>query len=167
MVETLLGGLLGGIFRVIPEIMKFFDAKNERKHELEMQDKALAFQTLTGNQRVAEIEAKGQEDWNISALDTLKAAIESQKVDFKPTGNVVIDFIMAFLVFVNSSVRPVITYWFFMLYAAAKIAVFMSAIKAGMVWSDAVKLVWTEADMALFAGILNFWFLGRVFDKVK
>jgi hypothetical protein len=26
---------------------------------------------------------------------------------------------------------------------------------------------WTEADQALWAGVLNFWFLGRVFDRVR
>ena len=30
-----------------------------------------------------------------------------------------------------------------------------------------VKQAWTEADQALWAGVLNFWFLGRVLDKVR
>ena len=32
---------------------------------------------------------------------------------------------------------------------------------------DSVLHAWTEADQALWAGVLNFWFLGRVFDKVR
>ena len=26
---------------------------------------------------------------------------------------------------------------------------------------------WTEADQALWAEVLNFWFLGRIFDRVR
>lgn len=157
MIETLFGGLLGGVFRCIPEILKFFDAKNDRKHELDMQDKALEFQRLKGDQRVEEVTAEGQQDWNTGALDTLKAAIEAQG---KPTGIAWIDAI-------SSTVRPVITYWFMALYCAAKTAVFIAAVQGGASWPDAVKLSWTDNDMAIWAGIINFWFLGRVFDRVK
>ena len=44
MIETLLGGLLGGAFRLAPEILKWMDRKSERGHELAMQDKALEFE---------------------------------------------------------------------------------------------------------------------------
>jgi hypothetical protein len=43
MIETLLGGLLGGAFRLAPEILKWLDRQGERGHELAMQDKALEF----------------------------------------------------------------------------------------------------------------------------
>ena len=33
------GSLLGGIFRLAPEVLKYFDKKNERQHELAMFDK--------------------------------------------------------------------------------------------------------------------------------
>ncbi|PIQ54155.1 MAG: hypothetical protein COW02_05450 [Comamonadaceae bacterium CG12_big_fil_rev_8_21_14_0_65_59_15] len=26
---------------------------------------------------------------------------------------------------------------------------------------------WTEADQALWSGVLNFWFVGRVFDRAR
>jgi len=57
MIETLLGGLLGGVFRLAPEILKWLDRKGERGHELAMQDKALEFEKLRGAQRMAEIGA--------------------------------------------------------------------------------------------------------------
>ncbi len=46
MIETLLGGLLGGAFRLAPEILEWLDRKGERGHELAMQDKALEFEKL-------------------------------------------------------------------------------------------------------------------------
>ena len=60
MIETLLGGLLGGAFRLAPEVLKWFDRKGERGHELAMQDKALEFEKLRGAQRMAEIGASAR-----------------------------------------------------------------------------------------------------------
>ena len=65
------------------------------------------------------------------------------------------------------SVRPVITYWFMALYCAAKTAAFVGAMSGGVDWGAAILHAWTEADQALWAGVLNFWFLGRVFDRVR
>jgi hypothetical protein len=60
MIETLLGGLLGGAFRLAPEILKWLDRKGERGHELAMQDKALEFEKIRGAQRMAEIGASAE-----------------------------------------------------------------------------------------------------------
>ena len=64
MIETLLGGLLGGAFRLAPEILKWLDRKGERGHELAMQDKALEFEKRRGAQRMAEIGAGADATWN-------------------------------------------------------------------------------------------------------
>lgn len=157
MIETLLGGLLGGAFRLAPEILKWFDRQGERSHELAMQDKALEFEKLRGAQRMAEIGASADAAWNSGAIEALKAAVGSQG---QPTGIKWVDGL-------SSSVRPVITYWFMALYCAAKTAAFAAAVSAGADWGTGVLHAWTEADQALWAGVLNFWFLGRVFDRVR
>jgi hypothetical protein len=154
---AIFGSLVGGIFRVIPEVIKVWDRKDERSHELRMQDKMLEFQKLKGDQRVEEITVQGQQDYNVSALSTLQEAIAAQG---KLSGIRWIDA-------VSSSVRPVISYWFMGLYSTAKTAIFVSAVDAGNVWHEAIALSWTDSDMALWASILNFWFLGRVWDRVK
>ena len=157
MIETLLGGLLGGAFRLAPEILKWLDRKGERGHELAMQDKALEFEKLRGAQRMAEIGAAADAAWNTGAIDALKEAVAAQG---RRSGVRWADALSA-------SVRPVITYWFMALYCAAKTAAFGAALSAGADWSTAVLHTWTEADQALWAGVLNFWFLGRVFEKVR
>lgn len=78
MIETLLGGLLGGGFRLAPEILKWLDRKGERNHELAMQDKALEFEKLRGAQRMAEIGAAADGAWNTGAIDALREAIAAQ-----------------------------------------------------------------------------------------
>ena len=157
MIETLLGGLLGGAFRLAPEILKWLDRKGERGHELAMQDKALEFEKLRGVQRMAEIGAAADAAWNTGAIDALKEAVAAQG---HQSGVRWADALSA-------SVRPVITYWFMGLYCAAKTAAFAAALTAGAGWGEAIVHAWTEADQALWAGVLNFWFLGRVFDRVR
>lgn len=157
MIETLLGGLLGGAFRLAPEILKWLDRKGERGHELAMQDKAIEFEKLRGAQRMAEIGAAADAAWNTGAIDALKEAVAAQG---HQSGVRWADALSA-------SVRPVITYWFMGLYCAAKTAAFAAALTAGAGWGEATLHAWTEADQALWAGVLNFWFLGRVFDRVR
>ena len=72
MIETLLGGLLGGAFRLAPEILKWFDRKGERGHELAMQDKALEFEKLRGASRMGEIGASADAAWNTASLKPSK-----------------------------------------------------------------------------------------------
>ena len=157
MIETLLGGLLGGAFRLAPEILKWLDRKGERGHELAMQDKALKFEKLRGVQRMSEIGAGADAAWNVGAIETLREAVRTQG---EKTGVRWADAL-------SSSVRPVITYWFMALYCAAKTAAVAAALPGGAGWGVAILYAWTEADQALWAGVLNFWFLGRVFDRVR
>ncbi|NDF11898.1 MAG: hypothetical protein EB060_03660 [Proteobacteria bacterium] len=58
----------------------------------------------------------------------------------------------------NATVRPVIAYGFFGLYAALKIM----HLHAGLPW-----LVWNEDDQAIFAGIISFYFGQRAFFKLR
>jgi hypothetical protein len=157
MIETLLGGLLGGAFRLAPEILKWLDRKGERGHELAMQDKALEFEKLRGAQRMSEIGAGcrcGVE--RRSHRDPARSRSDSGRENRRALGRCL-----------SISVRPVITYWFMALYCAAKTAAFAAAVTAGAGWGTAILHAWTEADQALWAGVLNFWFLGRVFDRVR
>ena len=62
MLELLSGGifgsLLGGIFRLAPEVLKFLDKKNERGHELEMFNRQCELEAQRGAQKMAEIGAQ-------------------------------------------------------------------------------------------------------------
>uniref|UniRef100_A0A6M3KJB1 Holin n=2 Tax=viral metagenome TaxID=1070528 RepID=A0A6M3KJB1_9ZZZZ len=155
--ETLLGGVVGGIFRVVPEVLKFMDRKNERKHELSMQDKAFEFQKLQGDQKIDEISTKGQMDWNTGALDALAESIKGQSA---PSG---VKWIDGF----SKMMRPLITLqWVVLLYPAVIVAGFWLSVTSGISALDALVKCFGPPEKALVSGILNFWFLGRVFDKV-
>lgn len=156
MIDALLGSVLGLAGRAIPEVLSWLDKKNERKHELLMQNAALEFEKVRGAQKMLEIGAQSDQAWNTGAIEALKEGIRAQG---EKTGT--------WADIVSTLVRPVITFWFMFLYSFAKVAVFWGAIDDGVAWTEAYKLIWTEGDLALWAAILNFWFLGRVFDKIR
>jgi hypothetical protein len=154
-IETLLGGLLGGAFRLTPEILKWIDRKGERSHELAIHDKNLELEKLRASTAMKQVEVKAESAQQAKAINTLNSAVTSQGI---VTGVKWADAL-------SSSVRPIITYWLMVLYCAAKTAVFVAAVQNGVEWTTATQHSWTEADQALWAGVLNFWFLGRVFEK--
>jgi len=152
---TILSGIFGGLLRLAPELFKFLDAKNDRKHELDMQDKALEFQKLKGDQRVDEIGAQGASDWNKGAIDALKTAIEGQD---KPSSVPLIDGF-------SKLMRPLITFqWVILLYPGVIITTFVLLIMNNMPVVDALNKVFGPEEKALVSFIVDFWFVGRVLE---
>lgn len=152
---TVLSGIFGGVLRLAPELFKFLDAKNDRKHELDMQDKALEFQKLKGDQRLEEIGAQGAADWNVGAIDALKTAIEEQG---KPSGILWIDGF-------SKLMRPLITFqWVVLLYPGVIVTTFILLILNGVPVIDAMGKVFGPEEKALVSFIVDFWFVGRVLE---
>jgi len=157
MIETLLGGLLGGAFRLTPEILKWIDRKGERTHELAIQDKTIQLEQLrTQHEQITEAE-KTDAEIKTAELNTFKSAIDAQGTMTQ----------IGWADALSKSVRPIITYWFMALYCASKTAAFILYLNADGDFTSAIQQVWTVSDQALWAGVLNFWFLGRVFEKQK
>lgn len=158
MIETMVGGLLGGLFRCVPEFLKWLDRKDERKHELAMQDKQLEFQKLSGSQKIEEKGLENQGEWNKGYLDALKEAITAQG---QKTGSKLIDGF-------NALMRPLIAcQWVLLLYPAALIASFILAVDHGTAPLEALKNTFGPDEKAIASGIINFFFLNRVFEKTK
>jgi len=153
MIETLLGGLLGGAFRLAPELLKWLDRQGERGHELAMQDKALEFEKIRGAQRMAEIGASAEAAWNTGAIEALKKAVVAQA---RPSGVKWVDAL-------STSVRPTVTYLFVLTYIGVKLSTIVGSVQVG--FGAALLAAWTAADQALLSGILNYWFLNRTLEK--
>ena len=155
MIETLLGSLLGGVFRIVPEVMKLWDAKNEREHELAMLGKEMEFAQLKGeiSMREQETVLMGKE------LDAMTEALKEQGETARASGQ----FISA----ISAAVRPLVTYWFVTLYSIVKLASILMAVDAGAEWKEVLVSSWSEDDMALLMMVLTFWFVGRVWDRTR
>jgi len=92
-------------------------------------------------------------------VGALQALLESVRTQGQSSGVSWIDGI-------SSLVRPSITFAFFGLYALCRIATGLEALNTGTPALDVLRATWTAEDQVVLSGILNFWFLGRVFDKV-
>jgi len=107
MLELLSGGifgsLLGGIFRLAPEVLKFLDKKNERGHELEMFNRQCELEAQRGQQKMAEIGAQHEATVDAGVMNAFNAAIESHTEMAKSAGG--------WAASLSASVRPVVTYW--------------------------------------------------------
>jgi hypothetical protein len=146
---TILSPLIGIIGSLLPSVVRIFERRQEMKHEIE----------LTRVKIEASIQqAKVQLD-----IENVKADVEEGKSvrshDRSIDGGKYINTLRA-------SIRPVITYCFFFLFVAVKIAAAWTMIANGQSVPDMLKAVWDPETMALFSTIIAFWFGSRVIEKM-
>lgn len=151
------GGVGGGVLRLIPEVIKLFAAKGDRDHEYRMRELDWKIAQQQGDQQIRAIDAAGA-----VAVDarTADAWVEAIKAQGQKTGIWIADLL-------NALVRPVTTYYFLFLFGAHKTALLYLMITSGQGVAQAIISSWTAEDAAMLAGLLNFWFVGRVFEKQR
>ena len=153
----ILGSLLGGIFRLAPEVLKHLDKKNERQHELAMFDKQCELEKVRGQIKLEEIGAQRDMAIDVGVMDAFKAAIDQQTEMVKAAGGWVASL--------SASVRPVMTYYLLVLYGAAKTATMVIAYHHDQSLAEVLKNAWGVDDMALLSGVVNYWILDRTLAK--
>lgn len=145
---SLLGSLLGFGTSFLPEVLNFFKAGQEHKQKLEtmkmqaeLMEKrsALKLQELDKQADIAETKGIYEHDRSIDAGGFVNA--------------------------LRGSVRPVITYAFFIMFAATEVVIILKVLETGGDWKDAVELMWTPETQGLFAAIMSFWFGNRAVSK--
>ena len=143
---TLLGSLLGFLSAGLPKLFEFFQQK---------QDNQLKMQMLQ-----AQIEArKSNQEFDLKMFHE-KKDFDEQKIliehDIAMKDN-----------WLSSSVRPIITYLFFFIFAAVKISMIWHAISTGTDFYSAMQMTWDDETQAIFAAIISFWFGSRAMQKNK
>ena len=145
---SLLGSLLGFGTSFLPEVLNFFKAGQEHKQKLEtmkmeaeLMEKrsALKLQELDKQADIAETKGIYEHDRSIDAGGFVNA--------------------------LRGSVRPVITYAFFLMFVAVEVVVIVKVLDAGGDWKDAVELMLSPETQGLFAAIMSFWFGNRAVSK--
>jgi hypothetical protein len=143
---TLLGSLLGFVSAAFPKIFEFFQQK---------QDNQLKMQMLQ-----AQLEAqKAGQEFNLKIFHETKDFEEQRLLlqhDIAMKDN-----------FLSASVRPVITYLFFLIFAAVKVSMIWHAVSTGTDFYQAMQMTWDEETQAIFAAIISFWFGSRAMNKNK
>lgn len=158
MIETLVGTLFGGLFRMAPEVLKWLDRKDERKHEVAMFDKQLAAERikLEASQKLAETQA----DERIG-LAEIQALIEATKAQSVPTGIRWVDAL-------NALVRPLLAFqWLIFLWPAVIIAGFILAVKAGTDPLVALKAAFGIDEKTMATSVASFWLVDRALRKMS
>lgn len=151
----LLGSVLGGLFRLAPEVLKFLDKGNERKHELAMFTLQTDLEKVKGTFRMEEKYV----DYSTEQLKAIQEAFKEQSTTAKESGK----FVSA----VSALVRPGITWALFFMYAAVKVAGLTIALNSGAPWQDVVLKGWNADDFAMLNMCLTFWFVGRSIEKYQ
>ena len=153
----ILGSIFGGLFRMAPEVLKFFDKKNERQHELLMFTRQCELETLRGQQKLAEIGAQREAAIDVGVMDAFQSAIEQQATMVKAAGG--------WAASLSASVRPVVTYWVLFVWSFIHVWFAWNAWLAGALPVEVFKTMMTPDFSALLAGTINFWFLDRTLAK--
>ena len=142
---TLLASITGFIISIIPEILKIVKNQNDRKHELNVLDRKIENSKLGHASIIEEIGSSKEISEHNTLYSTYKSGVEW--VDA-----------------LNASVRPVLAYSFFIMYAGVKYIQFKS-IQTTAILVEYLEVLWNIDDQAIFAGIISFYFGQRMFNK--
>ena len=144
---ALLGSLVGFLSSLAPDIFSMLKDRKDKAHELAILNKQMEFMEKGHHNRIAEINAMA--DANDSQYIYQFAA---------KSGNSAIDAL-------TSSVRPILSYAFFSLYAWIKICTFFLLYRYNNDVATSVVQIWTEPDHTIFCAIISFWFGHRAFKR--
>lgn len=148
---TLAASLLGFASSAVPEIFKSWHEKQDREHELAILDRQMEQARLGHVRRLEEISV----DADVRESEAL------YKHDSQPSGVTWVDGLRA-------SVRPIITYAFFTLFAAVKLcALIVLVFQEHQPLVMALPQVWDVETHALFTATITFWFGTRSLAKIQ
>jgi hypothetical protein len=155
MILSLLSMLGGGLMRLLPEVLGFLNRKQDNAHELAMLDRQFQLEGMRQAARINELQVQGDYAEALALVDAQKEAIKGQ---MQLTSIPLVDAL-------NFLVRPAVTYFMVLLYALAKVAMFMIAMRSGLGGWDAILKVYDNEDRAILSGIISFWFVSRTIEK--
>tara|TARA_R110000787_G_scaffold89750_8_gene189844 strand:- start:400 stop:861 length:462 start_codon:yes stop_codon:yes gene_type:complete len=148
---TILGSLIGFAGSAIPKLFDVFQDWQDRKHELQIMDRQVEQAKLLHGQKI--------EALNIEADISESKALYKHDQSMQSTG---------FIGALRSSVRPVITYLFFTLFAVIKgVALFSMIYTADTQWELAVITLWDTETQGIFSAIIAFWFGSRALQRSR
>lgn len=166
---TLLGSVLGALIRFAPEVLKFFDKRQDRIHELEMFDRQLDADKLRADASLKLEDARGQNALNLADVQALMEATKAQAAPVQFTGNKFLDFLIGLSEVLSKTVRPVLTYWWcVVLYTVAMACEFYVLVWVShqTTW-QAVLQIFGPEEKALCASMFAFWFVDRTLKQMR
>lgn len=154
LLETILGSIVGAGSRLLPEVIKFFDRKDERKHELAMSNLQLEAAKVQGQFAVEQRYV----DFGVAQLDAMQASYKEQETALSRGSQ--------WLANLSGSVRPGIAWSLFLMYFIFKMGMLISGLATGQPWLTILG-AYTEADHALLSGILSYYYINRSIQQYQ
>jgi hypothetical protein len=145
---SILAPLLGIIGSIIPNMMRFFERRQEIKYEIQLTQ--------------LKIDAALKQAQITVDVENIKGDVEEGKSLRDHDAYLVGD---KFFDALRASVRPVITYTFFLLFIAVKVSAAYVMLSTGQDVPTMLRAVWDVETMALFSTIVAFWFGSRTLEK--
>ena len=147
-----MGSVLGFGTSIIPEVLGYFKQAQANKQELAMLEAQAQYAAQLSELKLKELDAEAD-------IEETKSLYAHDSALAKQGG---------WVVGLQASVRPVITYLFMGAFLAVKGALMYSLIaNQGIDWTTALDVVWDAETQALFAAIMSFWFGNRAMGKAR
>ena len=148
---SLLGTALGFGTSIIPEVLGYFKQGQQNKQDLAMLEAKAKYASQLSTLKIAELDAEAD------IAETKGIYEHDRSIDAG-------DFVNA----LRGSVRPVITYAFFILFSTVKgVTLYTMVTTEGMDLSAGMLAVWDEETQAIFSAIIAFWFGNRAMSKAR
>ena len=163
-VESLIGTALGGLLRLLPEGLKFWEGKKSQDHEYRMGQ--LSLEQLKFQAQSTLDLRRVESETTIAAAD-IQALMEANKAQASMVINTGVKWVDAIIVSLNALMRPTIVYYYAAMYALVKVAVFYTYLGDGVDWKASMIVLWSNEDMAVWASIMSYVFLDRSLRKQR
>ena len=148
---SLLGTLLGFGTSIVPEVLGYFKQKQANEQELNMLEAKAKYASQLSELKLKELDAEAD-------IQETKSIYEHDRtIDASP-----------FIDSLRGSVRPVITYLFFLMFICVKGVLMYALISNQNVdWTVAIEMAWDPETQAIFSAIIAFWFGNRAMSKAR
>lgn len=150
-----IGSLFGGLFRLAPELMKLWDRKDERRHELAMMKVQVEVSKIQGDYKLEDKYV----DFSVAQMNAIAAATEAE-------GKIASNS-YKWVSALSAMVRPTISLVMFLFYIIVKITFIANGFHMGLDWITIVTQSWTNDDFMILMMILTFHYVGRPIEKYQ
>ena len=148
---SLLGTLLGFGTSIVPEVLGFFKQKQANAQELAIIEAKAKYAEQLSTLKIQELDAQDEIE------ETYGRYAHDRSTDAG-----------GFVNALRGSVRPVLTYLFFIAFASVKgVLVYAMISNQNIDWVTAVQLAWDDETQAIFSAIIAFWFGNRAMSKAR
>ena len=146
---SLLGTLLGFGTSIVPEVLGYFKQQQANKQELAMLEAKAKYAAQLSELKVKELDAQAE-------IEETKGLYEHDRsIDAG-----------GFVNALRGSVRPILTYLFFIAFASVKgVMIYAMIENQNIDWFTAVESAWDDETQAIFSAIIAFWFGNRAMSK--